>query len=70
MDPSARTDRATPIPARGLTRRSRRVAAGSLAIVLVLGATACVGKTGRNDDHVEPGSNQQGPSGQVVPSDS
>lgn len=34
-----------------------------------LGTTACVGKTGRNDDYVAPGSPEAGPSGQVVPID-
>ena len=65
MDPFERADRATRTSARA--RRSRRLVAGLVAIGLVLGATACVGKTGRNDDDVEPGSDQQGPSGQVVP---
>jgi hypothetical protein len=70
MDPSARTRPATPTRARVRTRRSRRLIAALVAIGLALGATACVGKTGRNDDHVEPGSGQQGPSGRVVPQDS
>lgn len=47
----------------------RRLLAAAVAAGLALGAAGCVGKTGRNDDYVEPGSGQQGPSGQVVPID-
>jgi hypothetical protein len=49
--------------------RARRLATAGLAVLVTLGAAGCVGKTGRNDDYVEPGSQERGPSGQVVPAD-
>ena len=51
-------------------RTGRRLAATlALAAWLALAASSCVGKTGRNDDYVAPGSGSNGPSGQVVPHD-
>ena len=51
------------------TRPARVVASAVLAAALVVAAVGCVGKTGRNDDYVAPGSGG-GPSGNVVPDDS
>jgi len=51
-----------------MTSSVRRAAAVLLVGVLATVASACVGKTGRNDDDVAPGSGG-GPSGHVVPDD-
>lgn len=49
-------------------RRRHTVATVVFAAVVALTASGCVGKTGRNDDYVAPGSGG-GPSGNVVPHD-
>jgi hypothetical protein len=55
-----------PVPAR---RARRAVAVVATSVLVMLAAAGCVGKTGRNDDYVAPGSPEAGPSGQVVPID-
>jgi hypothetical protein len=69
MDRHARPDPRPRARRAATSRRRRRLLAVAVAGSLVLGAAGCVGKTGRNDDYVEPGSGSDGPSGRVVPHD-
>jgi hypothetical protein len=66
--PAFAAGRAAPTMGSMIPTRRRFVATVALAVALALAASACVGKTGRNDDDVAPGSGG-GPSGNVVPHD-